>query len=427
MESKSILTRCGLLALAASLPFTRGMTNPWIWDDALVLGKRLAPAACGGLGELWRQSYWGSVGPADTYRPLSLSFLYLERTLFGEVVMPYHLVSLGLHAIVSMMVMVVVGRLAGRAIGWTTALIFAVHPVHAEAVGMVYGQLELISGFFVLLTVALYIEARREGFRPFPFALALLSAACAMCSKESALMLPALLMLVRATWLTGGDDRSEKIRRFFAGLEWDLLFLVAAVPYIVLRYRALGGLAPDPDATVTLGYTLNLRIKTMVVSLGHAMQLCTVPTGQGLYYGYLRDSVFGRPYAEMIWILAALVVIFQLASELGRRVAFFGVGWFLLTFLPVSNIIPTGVLVAERTLYLPSLGVCFLFASAIEALVGRAMIAPAVGRSALGCLLLVYALASTLVVGNWRDEETLWLTTVVAHPRSPFAHLYLCH
>jgi len=418
--TRNDLARGLLVVVAAVVPFARGLTNAFVWDDRGVIVRRLGPAGCSGLGDVWRQPYWGQgFGPRDTYRPLSLSLLYLERQAFGEDPAPYRVISLVLHAAVSLLVLAVLGRLAGARVGLASALLFAAHPVHVEAVAMGYGQLELVAALFVLAAVGLYARARCDGVRPWPFALAVACAAAAACSKESALLLPALLMLVRAAWLVGDGDSTARARQFARGLGWDLLFLLAAVPYLVLRYRALGGLAPDPEATVTLGYTPALRVKAVVISVGHAVRLCLLPTGQGLYYGHLRDALFGRPYAELVWVAAGALVVVWLVGELGRRVTLFGAGWFLLTLFPVMNVIPTGVLVAERTLYLPSLGVCFLAAAWLD----RLPRGPA--RGALAGLVLAGAAAGAAVVGNWRDEETLWRTTVAAHPRSPLAQLAL--
>src|ERR1051326_7139410 len=100
-------------------------------------------------------------------------------------------------------------------------------------------------------------------------------------------MLPGLLMLIRAVWMTGSGRPVERLRLFLRGLGWDALFLVAAGPVLVLGAFALGNLAPNPEATVTLGYSMALRVKTVVVALGHAIRLCIFPTGQSLYYGHL--------------------------------------------------------------------------------------------------------------------------------------------
>ena len=330
----------------------------------------------------------------------------------------YHVVSLLLHATVSLLVMAVVGRLAGVRVGWLCALLFAVHPIHAEAVAMVYGQLELCAALFTLSAIWFYIQARQDELKPVPFALAILLAFAAACSKESALMLPALLLLVRAVWMSGDGDLASRSRRFKRGLVWDALFLLPVLAYLLLRHDAMGSLAPNPEATISQHYSLGQRIKAVIVSVGHGLRLCSVPSGQTLYYGHLRDSVFGWPVNELIWIVFAMGVLVWLVGRLGGWSALFGVLWFGLTLLPVANLVPTGVLVAERTLYMPSLGICFLLAAVFAQFTDFR-------RFALLGMVVASAAMAALTVSHWHDEETTWRTTVAAHPRSPMGQMWL--
>ena len=438
--------RAAVVVLAACLPYLACLGNPWIWDDSILLAQRLAPENTSGWVDIWRQPYWGKIGLPDTYRPLSLSLIYLERLAFGgseapreqiddgvvgtvptvseletrgkPLVAAYHVVSLLLHATVSLLVMAVIGRLAGARVGWLCALLFAVHPIHAEAVAMVYGQLELCAALFTLSTIWFYTQARQDKLKPVPFALAILMAFAAACSKESALMLPALLLLVRAVWMSGDGDLASRAGRFKRGLGWDVLFLLPVLAYLLLRHDAMGSLAPNPEATISQHYSLGQRVKAVVVSVGHALRLCSVPSGQTLYYGHLRDSVFGWPVNELIWIVFAMGVLVWLVGRLGGWSALFGALWFALTLLPVANLVPTGVLVAERTLYTPSLGICFLIAAVFSQFTDFR-------RFALLGLLVASAVMASATVSTWHDEETLWRTTVAAHPRSPMGQMWL--
>jgi tetratricopeptide (TPR) repeat protein len=160
----------------------------------------------------------------------------------------------------------------------------------------------------------------------------------------------------------------------------------------------------------------------VVVSIGHALRLCTLPVDQGLYYGHLRDSVFGKPIDEASWIVMASVASWLIVGVMGRRMAGFGLGWFALALLPVSNVVPTGVLVAERTLYLPSMGACFLAAALLDRVGRRSSESGRLVSASLAGLVVASVIASNLVVGRWTDETTLWRTTVESHPRSPMAH-----
>jgi hypothetical protein len=404
---------CALLSFAACLP------NPWLWDDSTLLGKRLSASGCSGLADIWAQPYWGNAGPADTYRPLSLSFLYLERLAFGDHAAFYHIVSLALHAAVSLLVMWVIGRLAGPDIGWFSGLLFSAHPIHAEAVAMAYGQLELLSVLFGLLAIGLFDRALREGPRLPCMGLALLSALAAMFSKESAAVLPALLLLTLG-YRVFASSPGERRATFAQGLRWSLLFWLLPIPYLLLRNRALGTILPYAEATVTMDYTPLVRLKLVVVSAGESLRLCLLPSGQTLYYGHLRDAIFGRPYADAAWLLAGVAGVFVMAGEIGWPAALFGFAWFAVTFFPVSNVVPSGVVVAERTLYAPVLGFCFMATAMLVRLRNKKA---AVGAAA--AVTLICVIASTRVVLEWRDDATLWRSTVASHPRSPKGNLWL--
>ena len=120
---------------------------------------------------------------------------------------------------------------------------------------------------------------------------------------------------------------------------------------------------PTPESTITYGYPLTLRVKTVIVSLGSAVRLSIFPTGQTLYYGHLRDQLLNRPWTEIAWIVAGVALCWMLARQIGWKTVLFAGGWFLVALFPVLNIVPSGVLVAERTLYLPVAAVVFLAAN----------------------------------------------------------------
>jgi hypothetical protein len=386
--------RVALLGLFATctLPFLLALPNHWVWDDKLILGERLPLVSS--IPQLWAEPFWGSQFP-DTYRPLGISLLYVQRICLGEAAWAYRVVSLLLHFAVSALVLRLAIRLTAPPIAWMAALIFAAHPVHAEAVVMTYGQLELLAALFTLLALEAYLRDSHAG---------LLASAClaflAFCSKESALMLPALALLIRRSWRAAA-------------------FLIPALFYLALRWSALGDLLPSPDLTLTGTFSAALRIKAVLISLGEYIRLAIWPAGQTLYYGHLRDALLTQPWSSAAWIATALVGCFSLDLKLGKNFSF-SWKWFLLALLPVLNFVPTGVLVAERTLYLPVFGISLAAALCIATVQKRSL----QWILCLAILITATAAAARLVV-KWRSEETLWRSTIAAHPRSPMAHVWL--
>ena len=158
--------------------------------------------------------------------------------------------------------------------------------------------------------------------------------------------------------------------------------------------------------------------------MGHAIRLCVWPTGQTVYYGHLRDSLRGVPVVEALWICAGIAAVWLLVRWLPKGSAAVAAGRFAICLLPVANLAPIGVLVAERTLYLPSAG--------FTALAGLCWVkAAGEGRrwahGALVLVLMASCVATLRTAWRWSTELSLWSSTVADHPRSSKAHAMLGH
>jgi hypothetical protein len=373
------------------LCFAAGLANQFISDDRFLILERLAAGRVTGPASFLLEDYWGGVFPTYLYRPLGLFFIYLERLAFGTAAWPYHVVSLAIHVLNSLLVLRLWRRCVDSDTAWLAAVLFAVHPIHAEAVVPVYGQFDLLAATLVFLAVL-------KG--PSPAGLALLFAA--MLTKESAITAPALV------WLAHSVERRALWRRS------DLLLATPLIPYLALRFVALGSLTIAEESTVAGGFGTGLWVTTVFVTAAHAFRLLVFPTGQTIYYGHLRDSLTGVPLFEILWLAAAVWLAAWILSR--RKLAeVVGLGWLLIALFPVLNVIPIGTLVAERALYLPSAGAVVLFAMALAK-------AP---RAVTSVVLVVAMIASASVSRDWRNEESVWRSTVGHHPRSPKANALL--
>lgn len=391
--------RAGLLALLTLAGLLPGFGNAWIWDDGLLLNKRLVST-----GFL---SAWTEPSLTLVYRPLGLSFLYVERSLFGLRVWPYHLVSAALAVAATVLAWRLAERLIGETAGFAAGLLFAVHPVHAEAGGMIYGQLELLAAILAFCAIGLWFSAEQPGARGAnaKWAAALLVAFCAYCAKESTLPLAALLIALRLFQLR----RSDVWR--------DLLFLIPAFAYLALRSNAMGGLIGE-DSGVTAGYSAAQHVKASIVALGEYLRLSLLPTGQTLYYGHLRFAILGHPWEQAAWIGAG-AMLWWCAGTGMRRLAWFCAAWFLICLSLVLQLVPSGVLVAERCAYLALFGVCLLAGANL------ARLRPAWRQGVLAAIAVAGIVATGSTVYSWRDEESAMRATIASHPLSPMAHSWL--
>ena len=313
------------------------------------------------------------------------------------------------HALVSVLVVLTLGYFVTLPIAFVSGVLFAVHPVHVEAVSNVVGGAEVIAAGFVLLALLLHLR----GDSTWPRALAIAAAfALALGAKESAVTLPGVIFLAdaarrRLDFADLGSYVRERWRTYAA------LSLVAAV-MLAARVQILGSVA---SPQLALGSDLLLEIPR-VWTLGevwtHYVRLMVFPLDLASDYSpdVIRISTGPHALNAIGLLLALLILAGALLSwrqpKLGpesrsARVFGFGVVWFIVTISPVSNVVfVSGVLLAERTLYLPSVGAVAILAWLLVLLAQRRR---AVGWGAA-------ALVVTLLGARTWTRSPAWLDDV---------------
>src|SRR3989442_5687044 len=175
------------LAVAASavVVYLGALWNGFVWDDqVIVLGNPLVQTWAG-LATAFANPYWPPFVGGYLYRPLTVLTYVLDWHIGGAAW--FHAVNLLWHAGVSALVAVLARRWAGDAAALVAGMLFAVHPVHVEAVANVVGRAELMAAAFTLLAVYAALEADRPVWSAVCWALGLLS-------KEVAVVAPALVV-----------------------------------------------------------------------------------------------------------------------------------------------------------------------------------------------------------------------------------------
>src|SRR2546426_12806162 len=194
------------VAACAVIVYLGALWNEFVWDDqVIILGNPLVQTWAG-LATAFASPYWPPFVGGYLYRPLTLLTYVLDWHIGGAAW--FHAVNLLWHAGVSALVAVLARRWAGDAAALVAGMLFAVHPVHVEAVANVVGRAERMAGAFTLLAVDGAVEADRPVWSAVCWALGLLS-------KEVAVVAPALVV---AGWglLGGGGEGGaggESLRR----------------------------------------------------------------------------------------------------------------------------------------------------------------------------------------------------------------------
>src|ERR1700722_2149164 len=370
----------GLLLLAV-VPYLNSLSGSFVYDDRLQVIGNPYVHSIRYLGKIFGTTVWtfeGAQGVTNYVRPL-MTFAYLVcYKLFGPIPFGFHLFNVVLHATVVLLTFAVTERLFGdRLMSLVAAGLFALHPVHTESVAWIAGVTDLELSVFFLLTFLLYLRLAPSGYEsadpqdserhaprrgPFGFAAnrtwgtqasMLATYILALLSKEQALVLP----LIAATYEHAyRPDRAatslrQKCARY-SGL-W-----IAAAAYVAFRHFVLGSFAPSV-ARPALPWSSVLL--TAISLIGSYLWKLIWPVHLSAFYvfhesGRVSDT---SVLLGLVALLAALNLFVWLWSR--AHPISFALLWIGITLVPVLNArwMPAGVF-AERYLYLPSVGFCWL-------------------------------------------------------------------
>jgi tetratricopeptide (TPR) repeat protein len=293
------------------------------------------------------------------------------------------------------------------------ALLWVVHPVHSAAVDYISGRADSLAFFFACAGWLLYIQARKmpqPWLRSGLYALATLSGLFMLCSRESGLMWMVVFLLYTFCF-----DR----KLIFKGK----LVVLAACLAIAAIYAGLRHLPDSRSETIApTSYSPATRAVLMLRALGDYGRLMVFPSNLHMERSVSdpaslmnRDGWRGSIRLEYLSLAgAAVLAVFAFGAfrkGAGQNARIFGASWFLLTYLPISNLFELNATVAEHWLYLPSVGF-FIF------LAGVAFEVPPHFRRAAVALTCVAVVAlsarSAIRSSDWIDPETFYQRTFLA-------------
>ncbi|MCP4251007.1 MAG: hypothetical protein GY778_28550 [bacterium] len=424
----------GVAGLVAYLPQCRYQLA---YDDIFIVARN--PSVTGGTwSDCLTKPYWPKGAGWDAlYRPMTTASFRLNRLLMGAGAAGFRVTNALLHAICSGLVVWLAWRTAllhrdrqdqpgNLAIGWLAGLIFAVHPLHADAVAAVVGRSELLAAMFVLLLIGRHL-GYLAGHRRTSVSYHLITAVLfllALGSKEHAVFalpaIPALDLWARPKGTTGAGLRAAVDRlakSHYLGL------VIALVLFLFARWLIFGSRTTVPEALVNplanplLGASSTTLLATPPALLSLAAGLFLIPIKLCPIWG-----VGGWDLPQTVWRLDVLIGVLLLAGWVvsvfwglrRRRPAGLVLGWAgLFLVLPCHFVPAANWLFAERWLYLPSAFLAITLAGLLADL-------PRI-RVTMGVVLLA-------VVGLfglnwkyqqcWRGNAELFDAVVARHPDS---------
>jgi len=415
------------LALGAA---ASGWNNGFALDDVHIIFENNRVHH---LSEFWRlfgQTYWPPEEGAALYRPLTMLAFAVQWVIGHGAPLPFHVTNIVLYVLVSVAVYRLAVLLVSPDAALVGACLFAIHPVHTEAVANVVGQEELWVAALVLFGVTRYIQLRRSGSLPVSEVLLLFVVYLAACMfKEHAIVFPGLLVAAELTVIGSQTPlaiKAKSLWKFFAALA------VAGAIFVAARTMVIGHVATGGSNVLLLGAPFATRFFTMLKVFMEWLRLLIWPATLSADYSSRRIEAatsFDSSMLPAIMVFGSLMAIAWHVRKSHPAVTFglFFAGVALL--IPSNLILVTGFVLAERSLFLASAGLAICAGVAgvelFRAMAERGRV-PRVATAALFVLLLTLGgVRSATRNIAWHDNERLFRQTVLDVPTSYRAHWML--
>jgi Flp pilus assembly protein TadD len=385
----------------------------YVWDNPVVLQGLTAQ----GFAFAWSTFLMGN------WNPLTWLSLELDATLFGEQAWGFHLTSLLLHTGTVCLYFLGLWKLTGK---WgcsvIAAALFAVHPLRVESVAWISERKDVLSVFFLLVSLWGYGWYSREPSR-MRYGLFLAAYTCSLLSKPMMITLPVLLLLLDY-WPLNRLRVSPVLTGAVRPPIEERTALIEKVPVMILAVIA-GGIA-----------IVAQQQSESLADLNKVPFWERVPNAIQGYFWYLKTTFLpfrlaplypldqlDRSWFQILLKLGVLVVITAAAVRSWRMRPHLFVGWFwfVISLLPVSGLMQVGdQAYADRYSYVPHLGLILAIvweaAIWIAPLPRRSIVAGVLASSAvIGCVVL-----TLMQVPVWHDKGSLWHHAIaVGHDSYP--------
>jgi len=416
------------IAALALLASGVGLHNGFAYDDRWIIVQNANAHSLNRPWELFGSTYWPTSRGASLYRPLTILIYAAQWVFGGGAPFLYHFVNVSLYVVDAVLVLLLGLQCLPRSGAWVAAALFAVHPVHVEAVANVVGQAELWTGLVLLSAVLIYVRERQGGVTiPRGSAIAIVALFVAgILIKENAIVLPALLVIAELFLVHDTRPWRERADKLFTLLLWMTMFAMA---YLWVRLRVTGEIGGDTEHPALRHLSMGQRSLLMLGLVPEFGRLFVWPDRLSADYSPQMVPGYGGWHAGLIpgAVLLLCLAILMFVSWRRAPAVTFGIAWLVIAISPVTNIlIPTGILIAERTLLVPSVGVLLAAGMLVPWVLERVNKQTRIVRIAAAG---AFALLLTLGIGrsvertySWKDSDTVFNTLVADAPFNFKAH-----
>jgi len=395
MDKKHIL----ILFLVSVAVYFNTLFNSFVWDDfTLIKDKNLTPNS---LKEMLSIFYWRNIAKEQRgrFRPLRSLMFLLDKTLYGEEnPFGWHLTNVLLNSLNVILLAILATELfMNKMVGFVSGLIFAVYPIHVEAVAWMKNRSELLCGIFYFLGLILFVRYLREKSKML-LPLVFISMFLSMLAKEMAMTLPLVMFVITLLLIR---EKSQQTKGFILSV---ILFFIVILWYISKEYWWRKEIFSQTN--IVLDAYLHTRI--VMYTLNKYLSLLFFPFKLNVEHRFDRAILeeTSSYFSLIVFILIGLYFIYRK----NRNVVFCWL-WIIVTLIPVSNIVFLEARpIAEQRLYIVSAGMSFLIGQVYAGFPNK------IKEVVVAVILISFAVVTFKYNFVWKDSLTFWQDVVKKNP-----------
>lgn len=362
-----------IVAAFAFLLYINTLSHSYVLDDETVMAKnKIVTKGISAIPEIMMTAYRaGSQDRQESlYRPLSVAMFAVEWQLAPNKPFLGHLINILLYALTGFLLYKLLRKWFPEKhafVLFAIAALFIAHPLHTEVIANIKSRDEILGLLFAILSLSAFYEYATNS-RLMHLLLGCLYFFLAMLSKESTVTLVAAIPL--SIYFFTKSENNKKYVYIISAL------VISVVIYFILRKIAIGGLVTFNKVSVlnnSLVGTENKleRFATAIVLVGYYIRLFFFP--HPLSFDYSLNTIPIATFSDVRFLISAAIIIaiavYSIIKLKKKDAIAFGILFFGITLSIVSNIfVIIEATLAERFMYLPSLGLCIAVVIALEQL-----------------------------------------------------------
>ena len=427
--NKHFIPSAFLLILTFAV-YANSMENQFTnWDDdsLIVLNKQIRSLEFGNIQKIFTSG--------GTYQPVRVLSYAIDYHFWKLNAFGYHLQNILLHAFASfflyLTLLIIIPKIqnADRDIGNDTAyialftsIVFVIHPINCESVVWLSGRKYVLLAFFTFLSLYLFVKGTMDN-KTVNTGYILGSLICvilAAISSPFGIMSPVLFFLV--------DYSKERSLNPYICVKRNFKrYIVIIIPAILLFLKLWNVLAAGSGGTKTAHFMdnpLNTLWTMIRVLFDYGRNLLFPFWLNNRYPDYISETPFRLKIIVVVLILCCFLFFISKQFQKGNKTTFFCLSWFLIFWLPVSNIIPISTKMADRYIYIASIGL-YLGGGWITAYLTSSLEfnkKKLVRTIILIFLVIFFGILTIQRNLIWKDSGTLWEDSLKKDPASFLAH-----